>query len=526
MGFATGLAAGERSGNFWDVQGGGNPYAMMPAIGQALQAGGRPKGLNPGRVHSNAAAMALAEKKLDIEKEKNEIEKAKMLQVEQDRRFKAERFAQGAPMRGIEAQHAIDKNFREGQEMGLKTEKGIREGEAHTRTMMEGQRQDDFAFAQWGLSARNPEPIISFFKKYGDPKANIESIDFGPEGTPNEQEIIVKYEGLDKTQIFNSPDDFFKGLMAFGSPQLQKYMENEVAQGRLTRTEQRKEEAHGLKMNQAKGALNQNQKANIRIKGKAAYVENFKFGGIWAGKKPGDVLENGQKVPTEKAFMAQYESDVTGQQVREQTGEGTLPAIKDKVTGKNIENRFKNKDGSETFQFTDKSTETRDVSGKTIKKTAPGSTKETGPGASKGVKSFRDPATGNIRKVYPGGKEVITDANGKVLDTKEAPKAKGKAEGLQVEEGDDEKIDKFLDEEAKKKPEKKKGAPKKAKGLPDKTAEAKKEGGPASSQSYTYTDPKTGKTVTKTLTGDVSKAGAKIETRSRKKKKKKKKSKK
>jgi len=213
MGFAQGVAAGRAIQGQWDAV--ATPKSNPYAIASTLM---RP-GPGPRVIKSQAADIALKERALDLEEQKLQMAReaaneARMRQEALDRQAyedKQRELALKSRAMDQAEEGAIQKRYQSSVDFANKQE-------AVSAKMGEKQRQDDYALAKQGLAVGNPAPIIEFFDKWGNPDARIENIEFGPDG----KDMLVQFSNQEKPAYFKNKDEFFKGLMAFGDPNVEK----------------------------------------------------------------------------------------------------------------------------------------------------------------------------------------------------------------------------------------------------------------------------------------------------------------
>ena len=519
MGFAQGLAAGQGQANFWDTQGGGgNPYAAMPGIAQAIQAS-KPqgRGLSASRVHGNAAAAVLEEKKLDQKQQLIDLQKQKQMNdqlvARQKIRWDADEYASLAPTRERETMKGIRTEYDETMkgiqaraDAGAKAAQGLATNE---KARADAESQKSFDFAAQSLQGGIGGPMVDWINKNGDPNTNLKSIEFGSRIDPETGQMVqidkknpdsVMFETADgKTGYFKTKKEFTTQFAGFMSPKVLAYAKTQAAQQVKARDQTRKDVETALKVTAAgkKGQLDRKSLTKVVNDVTKNYTDAKLTNDGTLGKFAPYLKEN-YRIQTGRDYEADFGPLGTGVL-------GDTPETIDKKTGKPVHGKWKDKQGNEVTSFTDKSTETRNATGVTTATQDAGSSevKKT-QGNKEGVKTFKDKGTGHTVTVYPDGRQVEKNASGKVVGDINPRK-----------KGDDAKVNEYLDAESKKKSDAQKeadAASKKAKGLKAGEAKKKKEGRPASTQSLTYTDPKTGEKVKMSLKGDVEKAGAEIQT--------------
>ena len=205
MGFIQGIQAGEQSANMWEKAAlpRFNPYQAMAYIKRPTAA--------PRIIRDNAAEIALKQKALELEERKV----AAMEQAARANQDMAERVQEHQENLDWEKMGIADRaqGLAERKE-GFEEQKWAT---AKRMTQQQKQRQNDFALAKWGLAVNNPKPIIDYFNKYGEKKANIEQIQFGPDN-----DLLVKFSGIKKPAYFRSKDEFYSSLMVFADPKVQE----------------------------------------------------------------------------------------------------------------------------------------------------------------------------------------------------------------------------------------------------------------------------------------------------------------
>ncbi len=279
MAMATAIAAGERARNVeWPMMvSGANPYQWRP---QAIPQGTRTQAQTPGQtvrfkptaaeIHQAAQQAALAERAMDL-KEREQSLKEEVFREQKQQNY-WNRVAQGR------AEARADEQAYEQGMQGIQTRhqtelEGIRRGRTHERDLYEKRRRDDFALARHGLATNNPQPIVRFFQQYGDPNANIKNIEFAPvdpkTGQPIDEGVMVEFEGVEKPAYFENKEQFFKGLMGWADPDVEKKLSDmslkEREQGRKeTETAGRLEYWRGLVGN--KGVMTDKQLGDLITK--------------------------------------------------------------------------------------------------------------------------------------------------------------------------------------------------------------------------------------------------------------------
>lgn len=275
MSMATAIAAGERSRTqaFPMATQGDNPYAWRP---QAIpMAGGSqpPRGTHRVRspsaaeIKQSAEAAALAERAADVR------DREQTLKEEIFRETKQQNYWNRVEKGRLESQREYDEGMQAIQTRYQGEMKGIREGESHNREMYEKRRKDDFAMARHGLATNNAQPIVEFFRNYGDSKANIQDIQFAPvdpaTGMPIEEGLMVQFEGQEKPAYFENKEQFMSGLMGWADPDVEgKLNEMSLKEREQTRkekeTEQKGEYWRGIIG--AKGQMSQKQTGDLIVK--------------------------------------------------------------------------------------------------------------------------------------------------------------------------------------------------------------------------------------------------------------------
>jgi hypothetical protein len=269
---------------------GENPYAWRP---QAIPMGGgspaprgthRVRGPSAAEIKQAAEQAALAEKALDIK------ERDQTLREEIFRETKQQNYWNRVEKGRLESQREYDEGMQAIQTRYQGEMKSIRAGESHNREMYEKRRKDDFALARHGLATNNPQPIVEFFRNYGDSKANIQDIQFAPvdpqTGQPIEKGLMVKFEGQEKPAYFEDKDEFMMGLMGWADPDVETRLnEMSLKEREQTRkeleTKQKGEYQRGIVG--AKGQMSQKQKGDLIAKWTKEFAEVRDLGDLPEG---------------------------------------------------------------------------------------------------------------------------------------------------------------------------------------------------------------------------------------------------
>jgi hypothetical protein len=225
MGFIQGVAAGAaiRDRNT-DLYRPTNPALSYAGITEAPRAmGGRnvlgspPEvdlgGMNPAAIHQKAAEMVLREKELDLAKTQAlvDLTNAQAGAINQKRRS------------DILNQPTADE-WLAGRNKQIEGEyqdrlKGIATGEAMTNARTDRVQEEDFRNAMFAAHTGNGEAVKEYINRYGRPESRVADIQFSPNGNG---EVLVRFEGQDKPAFFASPEQLYKGLLFWTSPQSKK----------------------------------------------------------------------------------------------------------------------------------------------------------------------------------------------------------------------------------------------------------------------------------------------------------------
>ena len=484
MGFAQGLAAGQGQANFWDTQGGGggNPYAAMSGIAQSIQAS-KPqgRGLSASRVHGNAAAAVLEEKKLDQKQQLIDLQKQKQMNdqlvARQKIRWDAEEYASLAPdrerkrMKGIRTEYDETMTaIQERADAGVTAAQGLATNE---KARADAESQKSFDFAAQSLQGGIGGPMVDWINKNGDPNTNLKSIEFGSRIDPETGQMVqvdkknpdsVMFETADgKTGYFKTKKEFTTQFAGFMSPKVLAYAKTQAAQQRKAHEQGRKDTETALKVTAAgkKGQLDRKALTKVVNDVTKNYTDAKLTNDGTLGKFAPYLKEN-YRIQTGRDYEADFGPLGTGVL-------GDTPETIDKKTGKPVHGKWKDKQGNEVTSFTDKSTETRNATGETTATQDAGSSKVKSKGGGKeGVETLKDKGTGHTLEVnHTTGEQTERDANGKVINTfdprkdkvdqthgtkteaqKEADATSKKATGLQTETEKPKKTPKWFPKDA------------------------------------------------------------------------------
>lgn len=239
MGFAQGVAAGQRAGGYWDsaITTPGNPYSVMPSLKASL----------PTAIRDNAGALALKERELDLKEREirlNELanaQKYEQMQTARNDRNETDRqnrlqtnaintAKDAANYRQTNINNDLNARKQTALETNSNREYALKNNAQKDKESAAAQ-QNSYKMAKFGLATNNPGPIMDYFNTYGNNKANIDKIEFGPSG----KDMLVNFSGQKKPVYFKDKSSFYKGLMAFADPTVQAAISK--AQTKKTKTQ-------------------------------------------------------------------------------------------------------------------------------------------------------------------------------------------------------------------------------------------------------------------------------------------------
>ncbi len=191
MGFATGIALGQRQGVLDDEPlRNARPalaYAAVTRPSYAMrghnQLGTPQQAFNPSAIHQRAAEMVLQEKEMELQKTALEVERMKQANAllaegtktaRSNREIGESQASAAAIEKDYQAGMGRSKDWQGAQDRQLEAGKDI-------------QRQD-YKKAMAGLFQGNGDAMKNYINRYGDPNANVDSIQFNPNGSG---EILV-----------------------------------------------------------------------------------------------------------------------------------------------------------------------------------------------------------------------------------------------------------------------------------------------------------------------------------------------
>lgn len=226
MGFAAGITAGRASAPNWDaaISRPGNPYAIASSLM-------RP-GPGPTVIRDKAAELALKQKELDLRAREAALQEQKLKQDYEIAQRQAAVGEQNAATNAMEAKNrtaqlANANQVNQGTLALNERKQGFEEAKAA--------RQNAFNMARWGVATNNSQAVMDYINQYGDPKANIESLEFGPDG----KDVLVKFSGQDKPVYFKSKDEFYRGFLALTDPRVERSMLELAAKKEAAKTKKK-----------------------------------------------------------------------------------------------------------------------------------------------------------------------------------------------------------------------------------------------------------------------------------------------
>jgi hypothetical protein len=225
MGFISGLAIGQREEQIGSgLLRSANPVASLAAISAARSRGGGGGGraprqnINPSAIHQKAAEMVLEEKRLENERIQAQINlfNAQANTANQTRRRKA---------LGIDETADQFTTRREG-EINTEYDAGIKRSKdwqgAQDRQLEAGKdiQRQDYKKAMAGLFQGNGDGMKNYINRYGDPNANVDSIQFNPNGSG--EILVTPAKGADgkeqKAMAFKDLEQFSTAYALFLHP--------------------------------------------------------------------------------------------------------------------------------------------------------------------------------------------------------------------------------------------------------------------------------------------------------------------
>lgn len=264
----------------------------------------------------------------------------------------AEQQATGA----IARSQAIDAGYQ-------KEVEGIRGTEKYDKEKDLMRRKDSMPQLMQGIYGKNPAIVKDWINQYGNPQAKIQDVQFAtPEIDPkNPDGVMVTYEN-GSTSFFKDTKDFYKGFIAWMDPKVEESLREGEIKERETKVKESEAETKRITALNKTG-MSDKEYADAYSKAVKAYNDTYKVDSI-SGKRAADA-------PDQQTYVDAYMDRVASTKKRTSaiSEEGAPQAKQPKP--------------------------------------------ETGPGM-KGYQEFKS-RDGRVKRVYPDGREVVFDKNGKKL---------------------------------------------------------------------------------------------------------------